>query len=127
MKQRIPVIEHLIAVGANQRHRDKMGHNMIHSMLRGSQWDAPKLECLQKMLEMFDKDALKAMFLERCTDKPGSLTPLAYWMANNYSNHKSQKVISMLSKYSTGEELSMINGEGDLPLHVVGIPLESRL
>lgn len=129
IKQRVPIIEYLISIGANQRHRDKMGRNMLHSMLLSTQaytqyvskgWDKTDRERLQKVLALFDKEALKEMFLERCTDSPGALTPLAYWMANN-GNYKGKKVIEMLSKYSTGEELEMINGEGDLPLHVVRI------
>lgn len=95
---------------------------MIHSMLKQtSQWDKRDRERLQNMLDLFDKDALKEMFLERCTENPGALTPLAYFMANNRYYYKGHKVISILSKYSDGGDLSMINGEGDLPLHVVRI------
>lgn len=124
IKQRVPVIEYLIFVGANQRHRDKMGKNMVHSMLKPPvNLNKEARETLQKMLGLFDKAALKEMFLERCTDKPGALTPLAYFMTNHYGNCKDGEMISILTKYSSGEELSMINGEGDLPLHVVRIPV----
>jgi uncharacterized protein (DUF2249 family) len=40
-------------------------------------------------------------------------------MAKNNGNYKKPDIIEALSKYSSGEELEMINGEGDLPLHVV--------
>jgi len=82
------------------------------------QWGKKELKRLEKMLELFDKNALKEMLLERCTDTPGALTPIAYWMAKNGGSFKGKKVISTLSKYSNGEDLEMINGEGDLPLHV---------
>lgn len=129
IKQRVPIIEYLISIGANQRHRDKMGRNMLHSMLLSTQtyaqygsrgWGKTDRERLRKILALFNKEALKEMFLERCTDSPGALTPLAYWMANN-GGYKGTKVIDILSKYSTGEDLEMINGEGDLPLHVVRV------
>lgn len=121
IKQRVSIIEYLISAGANQRHRDKMGQNMLHSMLRQptNGWNKTDRKRLEKILNLFDKEALKEMFLERCTNQPGALTPLAFWMANNRGNANGPKVISLLSKYSTGEDLSMINGEGDLPVHVV--------
>lgn len=119
IKQRVPMIEYLISVGANQRHRDKNGRNMIHSMLKqASQWSKEDRERLEKMLDLFDKEALKEMFLERCNEKPGALSPLAYFMTVNRGNFKGSEVVSILAKYSNGEDLSMINGEGDLPLHV---------
>lgn len=73
------------------------------------------------MLDLLDKDAVKEMMLERCTQYPGASTPLAYWMSKYNSRSQDVRkleVISLLAKYSTGEELEMINGEGDLPLHV---------
>ncbi|KAE8441442.1 hypothetical protein EG329_004968 [Mollisiaceae sp. DMI_Dod_QoI] len=120
IKQRVSIIEYLISIGANQRHRDKMGRNMLHSMLVSPNmdrtWDKTGRKRLERILELFDKAALREMFLERCTDSPGALTPLAYWMAKG--GYVGKKVISILSKYSTGEDLEMINGEGDLPVHV---------
>ena len=71
---------------------------------------------LQRMIQLFDEQAVKDMLLERCTCAPGALTPLAYWMISSSS---SPAIVEVLSKYSTGEDLEMINGEGDLPLHVV--------
>jgi len=78
---------------------------------------------LQKLLELFDKDAVKEMLLERCSEAPGALTPLAYWMAKNGGSYKKPDFIAILAKYSSGEDLEMINGEGDLPLHVVRISI----
>ncbi len=102
-----------------------MGRNMLHSMLVSPNttrtWDKTGRKRLGRILELFDKAALKEMLLERCTDHPGALTPLAYWMSK--SGYVGKKVISILSKYSTGEDLEMINGEGDLPVHVVRISI----
>jgi hypothetical protein len=81
---------------------------------------------LQKLLELFHKDAVKEMLLERCNETPGALIPLANWMAKNGGSYKKPDFIAILSKYSSGEDLEMINGEGDLPLHVVRISSSAR-
>lgn len=70
-------------------------------------------------MEIFDSGAITEMMLERCAHKPGALTPLAYWMARNNANYRKSDIIAVLCKYSDLEELEMINGTGDLPLHVV--------
>ncbi len=116
------VVTYLLSQGANQRHRDKAGRNVLHSMVAYKQNGGAKTdpEKLQQMIDLFDKAAVKEMLLERCTERPGALTPLAYWMAKNSGNYKKSDIVAILSKYSNGEDLAMINGEGDLPLHVVG-------
>jgi hypothetical protein len=121
--QREDVVSYLISVGANQRSRDKAGRNMAHSMLvnlhDGYNSAKNDAEELKKILDLFDIAALKEMLLERCTKNPGALTPLAYWMARYRGNYKDSHIVEVLTSYSSGEELEMINGEGDLPLHVV--------
>ncbi|KAF4634032.1 hypothetical protein G7Y89_g4076 [Cudoniella acicularis] len=115
------VVEYLISVGANQRHRDKLGRNMLHSLVASNQpYNAARVdaESLESIIELLDKDVVKEMFLERCSIAPGALTPLALWMAKNGGAYKKPDVVKMLSKYSSGEDQEMINGEGDLPLHV---------
>jgi ankyrin repeat protein len=115
------VVSYLISIGANQRSRDKAGRNMAHSLLvcQSYRTARTKTKDIKKLLELFDKAALKEMLLERCNQAPGALTPLAYWMAKNGGSYKKDKIVKVLTSYSSGEELEMINGEGDLPLHVV--------
>jgi hypothetical protein len=93
---------------------------MVHSLLvHPKTWDVKNdVEILNDMLKEFDKESVKEMLVERAVVQPGALTPLAYWMAKN-TQYKKADIIEVLSKYSSGEELEMINGEGDLPLHVV--------
>ena len=94
---------------------------MAHSMLvqQGFRTAWTDVEALKQLLELFDKDALKEMLLERCNQAPGALTPLAYWMARKDGSYKKADIVELLTSYSSGKELEMINGEGDLPLHVV--------
>jgi len=80
-------------------------------------------EAVEAMIKLFDKEAVKEMLLERCSVCPGALTPLGMWMFYNtkqgYCKHA--RVLEVLANYSSGEDLEMINGEGDLPLHVVSL------
>lgn len=93
---------------------------MVHSMVVYRSYNAKSgTKKFQRMIELFDEDGVKDMLLERCNESPGALTPLAYWMARNNGGYKKSDFIEILAKYSSGEELEMINGEGDLPLHVV--------
>jgi len=118
--QREEVVSYLISIGANQRHRDRIGRNVVHTMVAFHRNSSKNnVEKLQRMIEGFDEEAVKEMLLERCNYSPGALTPLAYWMAKNGGAYCKADVVELLSRYSTGEDLEMINGEGDLPLHVV--------
>ncbi|TVY29345.1 Uncharacterized protein LHYA1_G001351 [Lachnellula hyalina] len=115
------VVSYLISVGANQRSRDRIGRNMIHNMVKPPVYfPIEKVkETLPKLLELFDKAAVKEMLLERCNETPGALTPLAYWMARAGTGwSKDPYFIPILAKHSSSEDLEMVNGEGDLPLHV---------
>ncbi|TVY42900.1 Uncharacterized protein LSUB1_G001614 [Lachnellula subtilissima] len=115
------VVSYLISVGANQRSRDRTGRNMIHSMVEPPVYFPTEKvkETLSRLLELFDKAAVKEMLLERCNETPGALTPLAYWMARaGTGGSKDPDFISILANHSSGEDLEMVNGEGDLPLHV---------
>ncbi|KAG0652383.1 Ankyrin-3 [Hyphodiscus hymeniophilus] len=117
--ERDDIVSYLISAGANQRARDKINRNAIHALL-GSHRKVAKTgrKKLQTMIDLFDKDAVKEMLLERCNSHPGALTPLAYFMSCSTGNWKETNIVEILAKYSTGDELEMINGEGDLPLHV---------
>ncbi|KAH7360980.1 ankyrin repeat-containing domain protein [Rhexocercosporidium sp. MPI-PUGE-AT-0058] len=114
------VIKFLLSEGANQRHRDKAGRNVVHHILasKNNTQANTNAENIQQLIRLFDKSAVEEMLLERCTERPGALTPLAYFMSKNSGTYRKPDVVSVLSKYSNGEDLAMINGEGDLPLHV---------
>lgn len=118
LTNRKKLVAYLISVGANQRHRDRMGKNMLHSMLANVQHCRMYGPGLQGMIELFDEKAVKEMLLER-TSQPESASPLAYWMLRNGNSFEKPDILEVLAKYSTGEDLAMINSEGDLPLHFV--------
>lgn len=115
------VISFLLSEGANQRHRDKAGRNVVHNMVapNNNARAHTDAERLQQLISLFDKKAVEEMLLERCTETPGAVTPLAYFLAKNSGSYRKPDSVNVLSQYSNGEDLAMINGEGDLPLHVV--------
>lgn len=76
---------------------------------------------LDSIIKLFHKKDVQEMSLERADVYPSALTPLALWMSQ-HPHHDQTEILEVLLKYSTGEELEMINGEGDLPLHVVRVP-----
>lgn len=149
--QRPEIMKLLLLAGANPRTVDICRRNVIHNTLVAlrlgnsgnsgrslhsqtplSPLTEPKL--LEAILALFDKKDVKEMLLEKCTLGPqfSSLTPLAYWIANNvpgmYNNvkvHGKADIIEILLSYSDGDDMELINGEGDLPLHQVvkqGLP-----
>jgi hypothetical protein len=117
------VVAYLLSVGANQRTRDRLGRNVLHSLAPKNRTEK-KMADIQSMVDLFDKNIVKEMLLERTSTASGALTPLAYWMSQGLahnSDHIKLDFISLLTQHSTGEELEMINGEGDLPIHVVSL------
>jgi ankyrin repeat protein len=118
--RRKDVIAYLLSVGANQRTRDREARNVIHSLSpKSSSPTKEQLEDIEAIINLFDKTAVKAMLLERTSISAGAMTPLAYLMQYTGNQHKKPDLISLLTQCTAGEELEMINGEGDLPLHVV--------
>nr|POF05923.1 uncharacterized protein CFP56_53310 [Quercus suber] len=108
----------LIDAGADQTARDSMGNNIVHHLLKRSE-NEKTVTKLPQMLDLIDKRVLPSLMVERCSEDPGALTPLAYFCASKYSDSDTQtEIVRIVIKYSEGKELSMINGEGDTPLHV---------
>lgn len=111
----------LIDAGADQTARDKDGMNLLHQMLFEQTED--KDESKPRLLtQLIDPRLISSMCLQRCSLDPGALTPLALWLAqvHQYTKRHVQVAIArLILGYSHGEELSMLNGEGHTPLHVI--------
>jgi ankyrin repeat protein len=113
--RRPELVSYLLSAGANQLHGDKMGRNMVHTIVCHKQGRArTDAEEFESLLSLFDKGKVKEMMLERCTAAPGALMA-----GNNSIPCRSKDIVEVLTSYGGGQELEMINGEGDLPLHVV--------
>ena len=117
--ERKDVVAYLLSIGANQRTRDRNGRNLLHSLAPRSRLATGQLAEINETIELFDKTAVKEMMLERTSVSYGSLTPLAYWMGKTCYFHTKPDLMNILTQYSSGEDLGMIDGQGDLPLHIV--------
>ena len=104
----------LIHAGADQTCRDKGGRNILHSLLSRAFEREEHVNHLKRMLDLIDKRVLPTLFVERST---GSLTPMHYWLKNCRYQFWRTKVMNILLEYGGGQELSLISGEGDTPLH----------
>ncbi|KAI9740971.1 MAG: hypothetical protein M1818_004577 [Claussenomyces sp. TS43310] len=128
--QRREIMQLLVAAGADQRARDNYGRNVVHDLLvplpteasshgrqpgTSSARSDPTL--LRDLLSILDKEHVKEMLFEPCS-APGfsATTPLAYWMKN--IDHKGPQIMEVLAEYSENEDLELISGEGDTPLHL---------
>lgn len=139
---RVEMAKILIDAGADQTSRNHSNENLIHSALRFpmSNDEASRLK-LRQLLELIDSRLITGMFTERSSPHPGALTPLAQWLytmirrensnrhygyRNNHYNNPTnfkvadeQGILRLLLDLSKGDDLALVNGEGDTPLHAV--------
>ncbi|KXN68680.1 ankyrin, partial [Conidiobolus coronatus NRRL 28638] len=128
----------LIENGANQTLKDYQGHNLVHmaiyppaSFVKREQIKLRiKYDSYRKLFGLIDDLIRPSMFVERCMTKPGSLTPL-HWLILCEHGPNSQissgnacmrdkdmaQIAETILEFSSGEELDIINGAGDAPLH----------
>ena len=102
----------LIAAGADQTTRDSSLRNLIHQILHNID---DNTRDLRKFIQLVDGRLLKGMFLERCTNGPGAMTPLVYWLLNPH--RAKAEVLEVILEYSEGEDLLLMDRSGQLPLH----------
>jgi ankyrin repeat protein len=123
------IVKLLISKGANQRIRDSRSRNIVHNLLvkitnisfNDNSTSQTNAENIGRILALLDKEQVKEMLLERCSTSANSpaSTPLAYYLSHINYNHRNADVMKLLVEYSGGDDLELINGEGDLPLHTV--------
>lgn len=137
---RIEMAKILIDAGADQTTRNHNNDNLVHSAIRySSQNTEVGLKKLRHLLELIDTRLLAGMFTERASSEPGATTPLAQWVFSTvkgslhwYGSHqgcfnrgideaisKQQDFLRLLLDFSKGEDLGLVNGEGDTPVHAV--------
>lgn len=105
----------LIAAGANQATRNRMGENVLHAILNATSSD-PKV--LRATLGLLEHSLIPTMLIERCAGTDvGSLTPLAFWIRSSIIGNTDTEVLQVLLEYSKGADLEIMDGAGDYPLH----------
>ncbi|KAI6632798.1 hypothetical protein MCOR14_007048 [Pyricularia oryzae] len=126
LRGRTDIVE-LLASHSDQAVKGPHWENILHAVLKG----CPHADQLQPMLELFEPDLRKAMFKERSSLSAEGRTPLHQWIekaiGQNWRGSSPQykkpedlvAVLKMLLEYSGGEELAMLDGTGDTPLHML--------
>lgn len=120
----------LLSMGSKVRSRDATGRNMVHHLI----WPPAqeKLNSFDSFLSLFKKSDVAEMLLER--DILG-YTPFAFWQAQcNIGNIAGESahastIPEIVSSYTNGQHLTIMNSVGDLPVHVAikqGRPLHVR-
>ena len=104
----------LIAAGADQTARDYTLKNLMHLILHNID---DNTTVLGSFIQLVDRRLLKGMFLERCTDGPGAMTPLASWLLYLYPQRAKGEVLEVVLEHSEGEDLLLMDRSGQLPLH----------
>lgn len=135
----------LIEAGANQAVRDDRGRNLVHIILcgiglRSNLHTSPA--ATKTLLGLLDRRLIPSMLSERCSEYPGSLTPLSYWLSkvvfhrtmfygNDFGYYCNDLVRSLETDRSvevarilldvadgTGQKhLEALNGAGNTPIH----------
>jgi ankyrin repeat protein len=107
----------LIAAGANQATRNRMGENLIHTILRAS---CSEPDVIRASLHLLEQSLIPSMLVERCTRSPvGGLTPLSLWIRHYRVPEIDPEVFQILLEYSKGADLEIMDGAGDYPLGVL--------
>jgi ankyrin repeat protein len=135
---RLSIAKILIDAGANQATRDTHANNLIHDAVSNLPADrnGKSVRIFGELLELLDPELRSNMFHQRNSSVTMTgATPLHAFIQQNYgSSYHSYEaewvkqhvaIANMLLKYSKGEDLAIINGSGDLPLHTL-ITAKSR-
>ncbi|KAL8811822.1 MAG: hypothetical protein Q9200_001494 [Gallowayella weberi] len=128
---RLDAARALIEAGADQTTRDSTGKNLVHmALLHASQTTPTDTKKFRAFLELIDKRVIPSLLTERCTDGPGSLTPIALWLAkpswHPYSwfghtrrhSNLAPETFRILQEFGGAKALTMMDGSGQFPLHV---------
>ncbi|KAL1998839.1 hypothetical protein VTN02DRAFT_5497 [Thermoascus thermophilus] len=130
----------LIEAGANQAVRDRHGNNLLHLLLWSPGYRAcDEADSLQPFLDLLDPRLVPSLLVERSSDKPGSLTPLARWMQkssrprcppgdvrsrDNLNTHRESdrqvEILRVILDFADGtgqKHLELLDGAGNTPLH----------
>ncbi|KAL1792278.1 hypothetical protein ACET3X_008785 [Alternaria dauci] len=120
---RVEMVKVLLEVGADQTARDNTRANIVHSLLNNVNRQNKGPESARELLGLIDSRLLSSLFTERTTDMPGAATPLARWIhvvsIGNVTVPYNGQILSVILEFSKGEDLSVVNGEGDTPMHTI--------
>jgi ankyrin repeat protein len=123
---RTEMIHVLLEAGADQTCRNNVGNNIVHSILSSTFTSIEKdLPRIRDLFSLIDPRLLVSLFTERTTALPGAATPLACWLYTSFQHHNTETpwsdgreaLVHTILEFSRGEDLGLVNSEGDTPLH----------
>jgi ankyrin repeat protein len=117
---RLYAAKSLIAAGANQATRNRMGENLLHTILRALGKNTSKGEpaLLRATLSLLNHSLLPGMTLERAGGTgPNLLTPLALWLHTTNDDPSNPEILSIILSHSAGKDLETMDGAGNYPPH----------
>ncbi|KAF2818991.1 ankyrin [Ophiobolus disseminans] len=122
---RVQMVTILLEAGADQTTRNNVGANIVHSILNDKFLEDHHVDRIRELFGLIDSRLVASLFTERTTEFPGAATPLARWIhanvrPNNYGNSFApgrEKFVQLVLEFSKGEDLNLVNGEGDTPVH----------
>ncbi|KAI9664804.1 MAG: hypothetical protein M1821_006252 [Bathelium mastoideum] len=118
----------LIDAGADQTTRDDRGKNLVHTLLNPIDGgEVPDAKMVKEMLALIDPRLRTSLVVERCSDGPGSATPLARWLhrvpSRSDRDVKSANEVAILRVVldfaGDDSHLAQFDGAGDTPMHVL--------
>ena len=128
MSGRTEAAKILLAAGANQSVRDNFGRNILHLILVSSKSNInAKPDKVKELLGLLDKDLIRGMALERCSEGPTGMNPITRWLWSSKSlnyiyatneNPIKPEVLDVVMSYAGIEPFRMLDGSGQLPIHI---------
>lgn len=114
MLGRLDFIKILLDANADQSTRNLNGENIIHMGLKS----VPRARQLRRFLDLLDPDLRTHLFTQRKHLQDSGATPVHTWIEQtSVSTMEAVETLKLLLEYSKGDELEMLNGAGDAPLH----------
>ncbi|MCJ1430937.1 hypothetical protein MMC27_000287, partial [Xylographa pallens] len=112
---KIDLIPILLALGADQTTQTTNGCNLLHLILSDhTSHSHNRTRRIEKMLSLLDERLIPDMLVARSSRDPTGLTPLTRWILDGGRNCD---VFALLATHMTGEEVVMLDGSGQRPIH----------
>ncbi|KAH7126744.1 ankyrin repeat protein [Dendryphion nanum] len=108
----------LLDAGADQTTRDAMGRNILHLLFTSAYTNSKATEehHIERMFPLVDTRLISSLLRERCSEDPGSLTPLALFLRNSFDSKVLHSILDF-AEPTGNEHLVLLDGSGETILH----------